>query len=132
MTPKATIHRFSRLGALLAMGVAGAWSIAGCGTIGVSFTPTRAAAPHRPPRPADQVELVLDPETPRCTFHIVGLYESGQDGGVSGVSMSEAREKLREDAGRRGFDGLMSLACADPGTVGATSGRCTAKAYVCE
>jgi hypothetical protein len=75
------------------------------------------------------VVLYFSPSQPKCAFDVVGLYEYRTPGGQSFAIDKQSIDKLKSDAAGRGFDGLMEVRCAPPGTVG--QGTCTAKAFVC-
>lgn len=103
--------------------VAACLGLAAC-TSYTTFTPA-GGVPIRAAKPAASLKLYFDLDEPKCKYHVVGFYESGQPGG-SAVQL----EPLREDAASRGFDGLVGLSCARP--LDSDFGKCTAKAYVCE
>ena len=104
-------------------------AVVACGTTTyVRFTPSGAEGQRAAKRP-DSVQLVFDPDEPRCKYHIVGEYDVSSDGYAE---PEVTKTKMREDAARRGLDGIMSLACAKPGTVGYDRAACAGKGFVCE
>lgn len=85
-----------------------------------SFTPS-GNFPNRPPKARGEVKTYFDADEPRCKYRVVGYYKSR-----NGI------ENIPEDVAARGFDGVLGMSCATPGTVGYDWAECTAKAYVCE
>ena len=77
------------------------------------------------------MKLYFDLDEPKCHYRVVGLYEAGSALANDYGSPAEL-EPLRADAAKRGFDGVVGVRCAAPGTVGSANGRCTGKGYVCE
>ncbi len=99
----------------------------GCYPPDVNFTPS-SSMPKRPAKSPDAVDMIFNPDEPKCKYHIVGEYD------VKAYGSDTARGKriIREDAAKRGFDGVMSMECGPPGSIGEANGACSARAYLCE
>lgn len=130
MTPDPVHHRKSRHRRVAAGAVATAlivFALTGCGR-GLKFSPLNVPANLAPRTPA-QVEVFMPPQGPRCQFTNTGIYR------YSGYTVFNSEggsiAAMREDAARRGFDGLYDLYCAAPGTVGGDISACSAKSFVC-
>jgi hypothetical protein len=96
----------------------------------LSFVPS-GETPQRAAKAKDDVDVYFDLDEPKCMYIVVGAYDAEASFGTD-TRIEAQIDNMREDAAQRGFDGLVAVRCAAPGTVGSESGHCTAKGYVCE
>jgi hypothetical protein len=103
-------------------------ALAGCGR-GLRYAETTVAR-NLTPRSPEHTQVLLHPQQPQCRFISTGVYR------YSGYTVFNTEGSsiaaIREDAARRGLDGVYDLYCAVAGTVGADIGTCTAKGFVCQ
>jgi hypothetical protein len=76
-----------------------------------------------------RIKVFIAPDMPPCKFTTVGTYLTKHNN-VFG-SQDESISVLKEDAAKRGFDGLFAVDCAGAGIVGNENAQCSAKAYIC-
>lgn len=106
-----------------------ALTVAACRPV-VRFTAT-GDPPQRAPKNPRDVKLYFDLDEPKCHYRIVGFVEA--ESAISNEDIySPQVEPLRDEVAKRGFDGLVGVRCASPGTVTSASGACSGRAYVCE
>lgn len=99
----------------------------GCG-YSVTFAQTTPVA-NLTPKDPNQIELLLEPAQPKCPFTTTGLFTAKYNNIQHDTTGT--LEALREDAAKRGFDGVYEVSCAAPGTVGSQVATCRGKGFVC-
>lgn len=95
--------------------------LVGCGT-SIEFIPLNSPPHAAQPRPGSAVE-VFTSSRPGRPFAEVGLIESRQESGLSQDDASAIVTKMREEAGRRGCDGMIVLGPNDETVVSGSTSR---------